>query len=104
MSRLNLETVVQLIITKKKVRASLSGMKWLHAHVYQPEETKLFSGRPYGGRGWYRCAAGLQVHYKAPMLPSVYDKKAHMSESEMMSRRGFCGHGKKAAAESDLRG
>lgn len=50
-----------------KVR-ELGGMKWLYAHVYQPEDDFWAA---YGGRGWYDA---LRVKYKASMLPSVYDK------------------------------
>lgn len=50
-----------------KVR-ELGGMKWLYAHVYQPEEEFWAA---YGGRGWYDA---LRAKYKASMLPSVYDK------------------------------
>ncbi|KAJ4394570.1 hypothetical protein N0V93_003789 [Gnomoniopsis smithogilvyi] len=50
-----------------KVR-ELGGMKWLYAHVYQPEDEFWAA---YGGRGWYDA---LRAKYKASMLPSVYEK------------------------------
>ncbi|KAJ4421371.1 hypothetical protein N0V82_003752 [Gnomoniopsis sp. IMI 355080] len=50
-----------------KVR-ELGGMKWLYAHVYQPEDEFWAA---YGGREWYDA---LRAKYKASMLPSVYEK------------------------------
>lgn len=52
---------------EEKVR-ELGGMKWLYAHVYQPEAAFWAA---YGGRGWYDA---LRAKYRATGLPSVYDK------------------------------
>lgn len=46
----------------------LGGMRWLYVHVYQ-QEAEFWS--TYEGREWYDA---LQDKYKAPALPSVYEK------------------------------
>lgn len=59
----------------------LGGMKWLYAHVYQPEDEFWAT---YGGRAWYDA---LRAKYKASALPSVYDKVHVWKEDESAARR-----------------